>query len=80
MLLQKEFDLTLIITTHSPYFLDAIDVFSAQYEISDKVNFYLAENKEEESYLHDVTDNVDEIYKKLSDPMQELENIRSSLV
>lgn len=80
VLLQKEFDLTLIITTHSPYFLDAIDVFSAQYEISEKVNFYLAENEEEVSYLHDVTDNVDEIYKKLSDPMQELENIRNGLV
>lgn len=80
VLLQKEFDLTLIITTHSPYFLDAIDVFSAKYEMSDRVNFYLSENKGEVSFLHDVTDNVDVIYKKLSDPMQKLENIRNSLV
>lgn len=79
VLLQKKFDLTLIITTHSPYFLDAIDVFSAKYEMSDKVNFYLAENKGEVSCLHDVTDNVDRIYKKLSDPMQKLENIRNEL-
>ena len=31
VLLQKQFDLSMIITTHSPYFLDAIDVFSAKY-------------------------------------------------
>lgn len=76
VLLQKEFDLTMIITTHSPYFLDAIDVFSAEYEMADRVNYYLAENEGAVSYLHDVTNHIDAIYKKLSDPMQRLENIR----
>lgn len=80
VLLQKEFDLTIVITTHSPYFLDAINVFSAKHEISNRVNYYLAENERKESYLHDVTGNVDAIYKKLSDPLQRLENIRSSLI
>lgn len=80
VLLQKKFDLTMIITTHSPYFLDAIDVFSAKYEMSDRVNYYLAENEGAVSYLHDVTENIDAIYKKLSSPMQKLENIRSGLV
>ena len=70
----------MIITTHSPYFLDAIDVFSAKYEMSDRVNYYLAENEGAVSYLHDVTENIDAIYKKLSSPMQKLENIRSGLV
>lgn len=76
VLLQKEFDLTMIITTHSPYFLDAIDVFSAEYEMADRVNYYLAENEGAVSYLHDVTNHIDAIYKKLSEPMQKLENIR----
>ena len=80
VLLQKKFDLTMIITTHSPYFLDAIDVFSAKYEMSNKVNYYLAESRDEVSYLQDVTNNIDVIYKKLSDPLQKLENIRSGLV
>ena len=47
VLLQREFDLTIIITTHSPYFLDAIDVFSAKHNISEKIKYYLAENKEQ---------------------------------
>ncbi len=80
VLLQKEFDLTMVITTHSPYFLDAIDIFSSKYGISHKVNYYLAENDGAVSYLHDVTNNIDAIYKKLSDPMQKLENIRNGLI
>lgn len=79
VLLQKEFDLTMIITTHSPYFLDAIDVFTTKYKISDRVNYYLSENDGEVSYLSDVTDNIDAIYKKLSDPLQRLENIRNEI-
>ena len=76
VLLQREFDLSMIITTHSPYFLDAIDVFSAKYNTSHRTRYYLAENDGELSFIHDVTDNIDAIYKKLSDPMQMLENLR----
>ena len=76
VLLQKQFDLSMIITTHSPYFLDAIDVFSAKYNIADRTKYYLAENTGNTSVLQDVTNNIDAIYKKLSDPMQMLENLR----
>lgn len=79
VLLQKEFDLSIIITTHSPYFLDAIDVYSSIYNISDKTHFYMAENKGNISLLQDVTENIDDIYKKLSDPMQALENLRYNI-
>ena len=76
VLLQKEFDLSLIITTHSPYFLDAIDVYSTKYNTSHAAHYYLAENEGVVSHLRDVTNNIDAIYKKLSDPMQMLENLR----
>lgn len=76
VLLQREFDLSMIITTHSPYFLDAIDVFSTKYNGANKPCYYLAENEGNISVLHDVSDNIDAIYKKLSDPMQMLENLR----
>lgn len=77
VLLQREFDLTIIITTHSPYFLDAIDVFSAKHNISEKIKYYLAENKEQISFFYDVTNQIDLIYKKLSDPLQKLEQLRN---
>lgn len=80
VLLQKKFDLSIVITTHSPYFLDAIDVFSAKYKMSDKVNYYMSECVEDISYLRDVTNDIDIIYKKLSEPLQKLENLRSGLI
>ncbi len=76
VLLQKEFDLSLVITTHSPYFLDAIDVYSTKYDTAHRAHYYLAENDGDLASLRDVTNNIDAIYKKLSDPMQMLENLR----
>ena len=36
VLLQKEFGMHILLTTHSPYFLNAIEVFSEKYKIDDK--------------------------------------------
>ena len=80
VLLQKQFDLSMVITTHSPYFLDAIDIYSQKYETANRVNFYLAENDGNTSSLSDVTGNIDRIYQKLSDPMQKLENLRYNVI
>ncbi len=42
VLLQKQFDLSIVVATHSPYFLDAIELYSIKYDIDKKVNFYLS--------------------------------------
>lgn len=81
VLLQKQFDLTIIITTHSPYFIDAIEVFSAKHSISDRVNYYLSDISEDYSVeVKDVTNNIELIYKKLAEPMQYLENLRNGII
>lgn len=36
VLIQKEFNLHVLLNTHSPYFLRVIQVYSAQYEAADK--------------------------------------------
>lgn len=59
VLLQKNFDLSIIVTTHSPYFVDALDLFSHKYEINKKVNYYLASNTEKGAIIKRVTDNID---------------------
>lgn len=76
VLLQKYFDLSIVITTHSHYFLDAIEVYSAKHGISDKVNYYLADCKDEKATLVDVTRNLDLIYQKLAAPLDTLDSIR----
>ena len=40
------------------------------------LQYYLAYNKQDESYVKCVTGNVEEIYAKLARPLQRLENLR----
>ena len=56
--------------------MNAIEVFSEKHNISDKCRYYLAVNEGDRSKLYNVTENTEEIYKKLSRPLQTLENIR----
>lgn len=74
ILLQKEFGMHILLNTHSPYFLNALEVYSKKYGIESKCNYYLSSVKENVSYIEDVTDNLEKIYAKLASPLQRLEN------
>ena len=76
VLFQKEFHMQILINTHSPYFLNAIEVYAAKYEIEDQCKYYLTEVEDGISYVKDVTDNIEVIYAKLARPLQTLENER----
>lgn len=74
VLIQKEFSVHVLLNTHSPYFLNAIEVYAAKYGIYDKCKYYLARSEQDGSYIDDVTDHIDKIYEKLARPLQDLEN------
>lgn len=76
VLIQKEFNMHILLNTHSPYFMKAIEVFSAKYAIADKCKYYLAHNDGDSSIIFDVTSSPEEIYKLLARPLQDLENMR----
>ena len=76
VLLQKEFSMHILLTTHSPYFVSAIEVFSEKYKIDDKCKYYVAENKGNSGVIKDITRNTNIIFKKMARPFQDLENIR----
>ena len=76
VLLQIEFDLHILLTTHSPYFLNAIEVFSVRYHIANKCNYYLTQADYQGVKFIDVSRDIDKIYAKLAKPLQELENMR----
>ena len=77
VLLNREFGVNILLNTHSPYFLRAIQVYSAKYERSDVCKYYMSEIGEMgKAYITDVTDNVDKIFAKLSKPLQKLEDER----
>lgn len=77
VLLNKEFGVNILLNTHSPYFLRAIQVYSAKYETSDVCSYYMSEICQTGKIcVTDVTNNVDKIFEKLSRPLQKLEDER----
>ena len=78
VLIQKEFNMHILLNSHSPYFLNAIEIYAEKHNIKEKCNFYSAYLSEQFSEFKDVTDNIEEIYYKLARPFQDLENERYS--
>lgn len=77
VVLQKALGLHILINTHSPYFLDAIETYADRYDVQD-VRFYSAEIDDDfTSTIKPVLD-TNQIYKKLAEPFQTLEDIRST--
>ena len=76
VLLHKEFDLYVLLNTHSHYFLDAIEVYSQKHGVSDACQYYLSSMDGEFAVMENVTGNTEKIYQKLARPLQRLENER----
>ena len=79
VLLRKYLNLRILLNTHSPYFLHAMEVYSAYHEIADQCVYYLAENKDDMAEFENVTGSIDKIYKKLLNPVHTLEHIKSDI-
>lgn len=79
VLLHKYFGLHILLTTHSPYFLNALEVYSVKHGVDDKCRYYLAINEGDAAKLDEVSDNLQSIYAELSRPLQDLEDERGEL-
>ena len=82
VLLQKEFSLHILLSTHSPYFLKAIEVYSKKHEISDKCKYYLTkslDNEKKSIEVENVTDKTYEIYKLLAEPYNALHETENKI-
>jgi len=75
VLIQKEFNMHILLTTHSPYFLYAVELYSKKYEINRRCKFYLSEKKNEKVNLIDVTDDIGIVFKSLSTPFFRLQDM-----
>ena len=71
--------MTILLTTHSPFFLDAIELYACKHEIGEKAHYYLSENDGKQVMFRDVSNEIDKIYEKMSNPVQALENLRAEL-
>ena len=72
VLVNKYLNTHILINTHSPYFLNAVEVYTSKYSIVEP-KYYLAKI---DGNVYDVTDNVEEAYAELARPFQMLEDER----
>ena len=79
VLLQKHFNMTILLTTHSPYFINALEVYSVKYGIRDVLTAYLSNFAGNMVVFEDVTKNMDQAYLLLAEPFNELEKLRFNL-
>lgn len=75
VLLNKYLGMHILINSHSPYFVRAIEVYSSKHEVADKCKYYLAYDDENPGLaeVKDVSDSVNEIYSTLSSAFDILE-------
>ena len=70
VLLQKEFNLTILITTHSSHFLEAIDIYSRIHGVKDSCSYYFAKNDEKRFVILDARLKKEEIFDKIKEEMR----------
>ena len=79
VLLQRAFNLTILLTSHSPYFLNAIEVYVKKYGIEQQTTYYLSSVQPNGVVFEDVTGHVDKIYKSLARPFSHLAEMEAEL-
>ena len=81
ILFSKFLNIKFLVTSHSPYFIEAIELYSKKYGMSKKVNYYKSFNTNEKNhyFIKDCTENLDLIYDELSNALFTLEELRDSI-
>ncbi|MGH1815389.1 AAA family ATPase [Enterococcus casseliflavus] len=81
VLISLHYPIRILLTSHSPYFIEALDIFSKKYGIRDDVRFYFSSSKSnlEQGKVEDVSDNVEVIFKSMYGPLNFLEELRDDI-
>ena len=65
-----------MISTHSPYFLQAVRYYSAMYSIEKYVNYYMAEGANEDMVtIKEVTNDLNQVFLTLAEPLNRIMNV-----
>lgn len=76
VILQKTFDLTILLVTHSSQFLESLNYYMEKYGIADKGNYYIPIQNENGVKIVDETDNLTKIKKNIKSGMYTLANMK----
>lgn len=75
--LSKEFAIPIVLTSHSPYFIEALESYSKKYKYEDSTNFYFAEKNQDglSSKIIDVTKDISPILSSISQAFYKIQDI-----
>lgn len=77
VLLVKECNITVLLTTHSPNFLLAVDALMRKYDIRNKCHFYQTEQEEDHRVKYiERTDSLDDVYADFAASFAKMSAIR----
>lgn len=74
VLLQKAFKLHILIMTHSPYFVSALDIYAKKYKVIGDSRYYFVKRLSSGGVVEDVTQHLAVIYDSLAQPYQTIED------
>ncbi len=67
----------ILVNSHSPYMIEALQRYSEKEGLQNKTNFYLAHNNTIEKIEDSNSRTLSEIFDKLSEPFDTFENMQS---
>ena len=70
-----EAGIPIVISSHSPYFIQGIRYFSVKYKMEGFVNYYLANESGNLFVMEEVTNDLNRIFVKLAEPLNEIMNV-----
>ena len=79
VLLQKAFHLTVLLTSHSPDFIEAIRLYSQKHGLDGNLNGYISVPQEDGRVTFEKIDNWDKIFTKFADSFRTLMKLRREL-
>lgn len=72
VMMQKALELHIVITTHSPFFLKALENAVSEYGISEKCHYYYAQNAGGDAQIEKADGDLEMVYNKMMLPLLEL--------
>lgn len=75
VMLVKTLDMTIVLTTHSPYVLQALDLYKEKYGLTERTHFYMAKREAEGSVMECVDDDLSKAYDLLAKPLERLQEV-----
>jgi predicted ATPase len=75
--LSKEFAIPIVLTSHSPYFIEALEAFVKKYKYEKSTNFYFAEKNKDglSAKIIDVTKNISPILSSISEAFYTIQDL-----